>query len=347
MTATSVDPASVYPEKGKGRAQYRINGCASTPRNDTATTSLPPGMELAVTVDTLVSGIHFPSDTAPVDIGYKALAVNISDLAAMGARPDWAVMSLTLPRWDEGWMSEFQEGFHALAEQHGVRLMAWDVGIGPLAITIQIHGQVPCGQALRRDGAHPGDLIFVTGTLGDAGLALAGRGLGTQGPEDGTPFRIPAEYLAFIQGRLARPTPRVTEGIALRGIAAAAIDISDGLAADLGHIVRASSGRRGERLSAAIHVEKLPLSPALRQIPDRMQAWRLALSSGDDYELCFTLSPDRHRRLLQVARKFSCPITCLGRMETRPDAPSGVRFLGRGLASGEELVSGGQGYRHF
>nr|VFJ98595.1 MAG: thiamine-phosphate kinase [Candidatus Kentron sp. H]VFJ98865.1 MAG: thiamine-phosphate kinase [Candidatus Kentron sp. H]VFK03702.1 MAG: thiamine-phosphate kinase [Candidatus Kentron sp. H] len=310
--------------------------------NLSITTSLSPGMELAVTVDTLVCGVHFPPDTAPVDIGHKALAVNISDLAAMGARPDWAVMSLVVPRWDEDWISAFHRGFNELAEQHGVRLMAWDIGVGPLAMTIQIHGQVPSGRALRRDCARPGDLIFVTGTLGDAGLAL-----GTRFADEGEGFEIPEEDKAFIDRRLACPTPRVIEGIALRGIATAAIDISDGLTADLSHIVEASRACAEELggLSATIDMEKLPLSLALQRLPDRIQAWQFALSSGDDYELCFTVPPDRYRRLQQVAERFPCPITHIGCMETDSEARPAIRFLGS--ASGEEAFLSRAGYRHF
>ncbi|MBT8421227.1 MAG: thiamine-phosphate kinase [Gammaproteobacteria bacterium] len=334
----------------QGKMQGQTNG-ASDPlaSNDPlAVTSLPPGMELAVTVDTLVCGVHFPTDTLPADIGHKALAVNLSDLAAMGAAPDWAVMSLTIPRRDERWMSAFRKGFNKLAEQHGVRLMAWDVGIGPLSMTIQIHGQVPRGLALRRDCARPGDLIFVTGTLGDAGLALknilavSGTGQFRQALD------IPSEYRAFIETRLARPTPRVAEGIALRGIATAAIDISDGLIADLSHIVEASHARVADSagLIAMIDVQKLPLSPALQWLSDTQEASRLALSSGDDYELCFTVPPDRYRRLQQAAEGFSCPVTCIGHMEARPGARPGVRFLGSESESHKMPLSG-QGYRHF
>jgi len=293
-------------------------------------------MDLAITVDTLVSGVHFPSDTAPADIGYKALAVNISDLAAMGAVPDWAAISLTLPEIDEIWLSEFHNGINQLAERYPVRFLVGDLGAGPLAITLQIHGQVPHGQALRRDSARPDDLIFVTGTLGDAGLALAGR-FSTE------KIHIPREHRTFLSQRLARPTPRVAEGIALRGIATAAIDLSDGLIADLAHIADASD------LGAIVEAERLPLSNALRQLPDRARAWQLAVSSGDDYELCFTVPPERYEALRKAAEHFSCPITRIGRMVKR----IGIKKLGVG-APGVQILdqngkpfSGGRGYQHF
>nr|VFK43438.1 MAG: thiamine-monophosphate kinase [Candidatus Kentron sp. TC] len=290
-----------------------------------AAISLPDGMDLAVTVDTLVCGVHFPTDTPPFDIGHKALAVNLSDLAAMGAKPDWAALSLTLPEMDRSWISEFHRGMEVLAERHGLRFLG-DIGIGPLTITMQLYGQAPRGQALRRDGARSRDLIFVTGTLGDAGLALAER-FSTR------KSHLSMEHQAFVDRRLARPTPRVEEGMRLRGIATAAIDISDGIAADLSHLANASG------LGAVVEVERLPLSDALRELPDRALAWRLALSSGDDYELCFTAPPGRCATLMKAARRFSCPIARIGHMVEHP----GVRILDR---TGE-VFSPGEGYQHF
>nr|VFK28875.1 MAG: thiamine-phosphate kinase [Candidatus Kentron sp. MB]VFK34064.1 MAG: thiamine-phosphate kinase [Candidatus Kentron sp. MB]VFK76566.1 MAG: thiamine-phosphate kinase [Candidatus Kentron sp. MB] len=289
--------------------------------------SLPPGIELAVTVDTLVCGIHFPEDTSPIDIGHKALAVNISDLAAMGATPDWAVISLTLPsHTQEDWYSQFHLGLDRLAKRYGIRFLLGERGEGPLAITLQIYGHIPYGQALRRDSARSHDLIFVTGTLGDAGLALSQR-FSTQ------KIDIPKKHRAFLSRRLARPTPRIAEGILLREIATAAIDISDGLAADLGHICEESG------LGAIVEVERLPLSHALRQIPERKRAWQLALSSGDDYELCFTVPPTRYNMLMKAAQRFSCPITRIGHMVQNPP----VRILHRD----GKVFSTSQGYRHF
>nr|VFK58726.1 MAG: thiamine-phosphate kinase [Candidatus Kentron sp. TUN]VFK63303.1 MAG: thiamine-phosphate kinase [Candidatus Kentron sp. TUN]VFK67460.1 MAG: thiamine-phosphate kinase [Candidatus Kentron sp. TUN] len=283
-------------------------------------------MDLAVTVDTLVCGVHFPQDATPADIGYKALAVNLSDLAAMGALPDWAAVSLTIPESDEAWISEFHNGMHQLAKRYSVRFPVGDFGIGPLAITLQIYGQVPRGQALRRDSARVGDLIFVTGTPGDAGLALAGRA----SPDK---IHIPVTHRQYLEGRLARPSPRVREGIALRGIATAAIDISDGLAADLSHITDAS------QVGAIIEVQRLPLSHTLQALPERERVWQLALSFGDDYELCFTVPPARHDTLLKVAEQFSCPITQIGRITKHP----GVQILDQ---DGKTFSKGG-GYQHF
>nr|VFK79098.1 MAG: thiamine-phosphate kinase [Candidatus Kentron sp. SD] len=293
---------------------------------NTAVTSLLLGMDLAVTVDTLVCGVHFPADTDPADIGYKAIAVNLSDLAAMSAVPNWAAVSLTLPEEDKGWMSEFHRGMDELARRHGIRFPLGEIGIGPLTITLQLYGHLPHGHALRRDAACPGDLIFVTGTLGDAGLALAAR-FSTE------KIHISQKHGAFIGRRLARPTPRVEEGILLRGIAMAAIDISDGFAADLSHITDASG------LGAIVEAERLPLSPALRELPDRDRAWRFALSSGDDYELCFTVPPERREALIKTAKRFSCPITQVGHMVKRP----GVQVLDR---NGKPFLQEG-GYQHF
>nr|VFJ99067.1 MAG: thiamine-phosphate kinase [Candidatus Kentron sp. LFY] len=312
-----------------------------------AARSLPPGMDLAVTVDTLVSGVHFPLDTAPADIGYKALAVSLSDLAAMGAVPDWAAVTLTVPEVDEGWIAAFHGGMNEIAHCHDVQFPVGDLGRGPLATTLQLYGQVPRGQALRRDGAHPGDLVFVTGTLGDAGLALAGRFSAAR-------LDVPEEHLAFVSRRLARPTPRVAAGMALRGIATAAIDISDGLAADLGHIAEASG------LSAMVEVERLPLSHALEGLADRALAWRLALSSGDDYELCFTVPPERTKALTRAAKRLSCPVTRIGHMARCPGVePAGrdskMESPGTGTGCpGVQVLHGdgrpfsqGGGYQHF
>ena len=287
-------------------------------------TPVPADRELAVSMDTLVGGVHFPPDTSPADIGYKSLAVNLSDLAAMGAEPDFAAVSLSVPALDEAWLSAFEHGTTEIGQRHGVRILTEEIANGPLSVTIAVYGYVPVGAALRRGAAEPDDLVYVTGTLGDAGLALASRN---------GEVVLPGPHKAAVETRLARPSPRVDEGVALRGIASAAIDISDGLAADLGHVSRASAA------GATIELERLPLSAPLARNVDRQRAWRIALTSGDDYELCFTVPPDRQKALERVARRFSCPIVRIGIMEVQP----GIRFRKPDGAA----FSPGPGYRHF
>jgi thiamine-monophosphate kinase len=271
--------------------------------DDCALLQPPAGQELALTVDTLLEGVHFPIGTKPADIGHKALAASLSDLAAMGAEPAWATLSLALPDPDESWLEPFASGLFALAEQHGVQLVGGDTVRGPLAVTIQAQGTVPAGAALRRGGAMPGDLVFVTGTLGDAGAGLdlvLGR-------------RQAAEETAeSLLARLNRPEPRVAEGAALRGIASAAIDISDGLAADLGHIISASG------TGATLHLEALPFSSALESLTSEEERFALALGAGDDYELCFTVSQTRRTAVERLFERFACGCRCVGTVEEAP-----------------------------
>lgn len=266
----------------------------------TAVARVPTGMELAVSVDTLVSGVHFPEGALPTDIGHKALAVNLSDLAAMGAEPAWALLSLTLPAKDESWLRAFGEGFRRLASRYAVTLKAAVLNLGPLAVTVQICGHVPCGKALTRGGARPGNQVYVTGSLGDAGLALAHRA--------GSVCVRQAD-IDEIERRLSRPEPRVQAGIALRDIASAAIDISDGLVSDLGHLLRSS------RAGAVIRVDRLPLSEALDRNVAGPYSTDLALSAGDDYELCFTVPRDRVDLLEEKKSELGCTVTCIGHTE--------------------------------
>ncbi len=293
--------------------------------DDAAILHVPEGMELAVSMDTLVECVHFPAATHPADIGHKALAVNLSDMAAMSAEPRWATLALTLPESDESWLENFSKGFFNLADRYGVQLIGGDTTRGPLSITIQIHGLVPAGAALRRSAARPGDLIYVTGELGDAGLAL----LLLQ-----EKISLSAEQAAHVMTRLNRPEPRVKEGLALRGIAHAEIDLSDGLAADLGHILDASG------VGATLHMERLPLSPAVTSVLDKAGGWNLPLSAGDDYELCFTVPRENQAKLLEAMEQFSCRCTCIGVIEATP----GLRCR---LANGELFEPVRTGYQHF
>ena len=285
--------------------------------DDGAVLQVPAGSALVVSTDTLVRDVHFSDDYSPEDIGYKALAVNLSDLAAMAAQPAWASLALTLPRADEGWIADFARGFFDLADAHGVALVGGDLTRGPLTITVGVYGFAPTGLSLRRNGARPGDEIFVTGTLGDAALALAG---------------LPSPHRAYLETRLHRPTPRVAEGLTLRALASSGIDISDGLAADLGHLLTQSG------CGATVYLERLPLSPALRALddPDRRRA--LATAGGDDYELCFTVPPQQ--RAMLESRWRGAPMTSIGRIEASP----GLRWI---CADGSAYHPPSEGYRHF
>jgi thiamine-monophosphate kinase len=284
------------------------------------------GHELVIAIDTLVDGVHFASGTAAADVGFKALAVNLSDLAAMGADPLAARISLTLPGSIEGgdssWCAAFEDGLAVLARRYGVAATHPLTARGPLCVTVEALGSVPRGMALRRDGAAPGDRILVTGTLGDAGLALAAEGA-----------TMTQEARTFLQMRLARPEPRLAAGIALRGLASAAIDVSDGLVADLGHILTASGA------GARLMVDDLPLSRVLAEKLPRERAWELALSSGDDYELCFTVAPDALARVDDRLRDLDCGFTPIGTVT----AKLGLQCL---RADGSCLRPA-PGYRHF
>lgn len=267
--------------------------------DDAALCQLPENHQLVVSVDTFNEGVHFPHNTIPEAIGYKALAVNLSDLAAMGATPAWFTLALTHSQMEERWLSGFCKGLKHLADMHHVALIGGDTTRGSLSITIQIMGYVTAGKALRRSGARKGDGIYVTGTLGDAGVGLA-VALETpvknpQGQALNLAQSLPIELADYFQQRLAYPSPRVSLGMQLGEIANSAIDISDGLAADLGHILEESD------VGATLWVERLPLSLAMQSAIQHgyfseQQAIQWALSAGDDYELCFTV-PAEHELL--------------------------------------------------
>ncbi|MEI7036484.1 thiamine-phosphate kinase [Fulvimonas yonginensis] len=284
--------------------------------DDAAVLAVPAGQELAVAIDTLVEGVHFPRGTAPAAIGWKALAVNLSDLAAMGAAPAWALLALTLPSAEPGWVDGLAEGFAELAGEHGLALVGGDTTRGPLCLSVAVHGFVPSGQALTRAGARPGDAIMVTGTLGDAagGLRLTREGA--------MPDRMRVDH-AHLLARLDRPTPRVRAGLALRTRAHACIDVSDGLLADLGHLCAASG------VGAELDVETLPLSAALRTVFGAAAARECALAGGDDYELCFTVSPEDVTDVESALAAVACPVSRIGRIV----AGEGVRVPGAAVPS--------------
>lgn len=293
--------------------------------DDAALLAVPDGHALVVSVDTLVSGVHFPLDTSAADIGYKSLAVNLSDIAAMAADPAWATLALTLPERDDSWLAEFARGFAEAAKPYGVQLVGGDTTRGPLSITVQIMGYVRPRECLRRDGAKSGDLIYVTGTIGDGGAGLAVR----QGR-----VTTSAEYERYLLARLNRPTPRVQVGRLMRGIATAAIDVSDGLLADLNHMLERSG------VGATVAVDRVPISPAAASLRESLGGWEAPLTAGDDYELCFAVPRMRQRALEALLPRLGCACTLIGEIETE----RGLRLLG---GDGRRLHGERLGYEHF
>lgn len=303
--------------------------------DDAAVLHVPAGHELVVTADTLNAGVHFPLDAAPADIGWKALAVNLSDLASMGARPAWCTLSLSLPADDPAGLDGFLDGFLELADAHAVALVGGDTTRGPLSIAVTAMGWVEAGAALRRDGARIGDEVWVTGTLGDAAAALV-LGGHVLLPLDGAAMPVvEAGNAAVLRARLARPTPRVVVGRALVGLAHACVDVSDGLLADLGHICRRSG------VGAEIEIAQLPASPALRAaFADDVLRAVLQASGGDDYELCFTVAPSRAAPLRAALAQSGTAATRIGHIV----AGAGVRAL---RADGSAWLAPRQGHVHF
>ena len=290
--------------------------------DDAALLSVPNDHHLVVSTDTLNSGVHFPEDTAPENIGYKALAVNLSDLAAMGATPAWASLAISLPDTDVEWLEKFLDGFFELADENSVQLIGGDTTQGPLSITVTVHGFIPKDQALRRDAAKLGDEIWVTGSIGDAAAGLA-------------QWRAKGLQSAKLRYRLDRPTPRINVGIALRGIANAAIDISDGLLADLSHILAAS------KMGAEIEVCRVPMSkPLLDHFPDDRERYRLQLSGGDDYELCFTAPAHQSLAIEQALVECDVIGTVIGHIV----AGTELKCFDE---KGELFELGGKGFEHF
>ena len=298
--------------------------------DDAALVRVASGMELAISADMLVEGRHFLPRADPARLGHKALAVNLSDMAAMGARPRWATLALALPRVDSRWLGAFSRGFMALARKYRVDLIGGDTTRGPLTICVQIMGEVPQGQALRRDGARAGDDVWVSGRLGAAALAVAAAE---------KRVRIPQRELRALGERLDKPAPRVALGLALRGVARSAIDVSDGLLADLGHICERS------KVNAVIEWEALPATPFVRAMAQRSDAAaRALLAGGDDYELCFTASPRRRAGVLAAAKRARIEVMLVGRIARRERGKPLVRVLD---SVGKPLKARWKGYDHF
>jgi thiamine-monophosphate kinase len=294
--------------------------------DDAAVLELPPDTELIAAVDTIVAGRHFPEGTDARSIGHRVLAVNLSDMAAMGATPAWATLSLTMPSADADWLERFSAGLWDLADANGVALVGGDTTRGPLTISVQILGYVPRGTALRRSGAHAGDLLVVTGTLGDGGAGLAFVT---------APLTAAKPSLAVLEliRRFDYPAPRVQFGISARGIATAAMDLSDGLVGDLVKLAQASG------LAAHVEVERLPLSDAMRAAVAPEQARDWALSAGDDYELLLAVPAARFAELKAAAARLNLTLTAIGELRR-----------GRGVTwslNGKDFEPASSGFDHF
>ena len=289
--------------------------------DDAAVVDCDPGYQLVMSLDTLIAGVHFPLDSQPADIGFKALAVNLSDLAAMAAEPTWFLLSLSIPNYDESWLQAFSQGLRQCATEYPVQLIGGDTCAGELSVSIQISGRVPSGEFIGRAGAQPGDRVVVSGRLGEAGLGLGhlqGR------------VELPANAIEPCVAALNRPRPRLELTPFLRAFASAAIDVSDGLLGDLRHILDASG------CGAAIEQSALPVSSFVR---DR-NLYEFALTAGDDYEICLTL-PERHLGELEAWNREhpQCPLSVIGEI-----TPSGYV-----LNSGDDRLDlqQSQGFRHF
>jgi thiamine-monophosphate kinase len=292
--------------------------------DDAALLECPPGAELVAAIDTLVAGVHFPHGSPPASIGHRVLAVNLSDIAAMGAKPAWALLALTLPSIDETWLDEFTAGLGTLASTHDVALVGGDTTSGPLCVTIQILGQVPKSSALLRSGVRPGDWLFVSGTPGDAAAGLA---------VEQSRLRASAEAEQYLRQRFLYPSPRVELGNCLRGYATACIDVSDGLLGDAGKLAQASG------CAAEIVLSDVPVSAQLVSAVGEQRARELALTGGDDYELCFSVPPSEVDRLRHNLPPQKWGYYCIGSLR----AGRGSRVT----SNGNVIEFSHSGYDHF
>ena len=294
--------------------------------DDAALTRVPQDQLLVVATDTMVEGVHFFKDADPRSLGHRCLAVNLSDFAAMGAEPAWASLALTLPQTDDAWLKAFSDGLFEIAEYYNVQIVGGDTTKGPLTITISLKGYVPEDKVIRRNGAKTGDWIYVTGQLGDSALAVQAKQ---------NDISLPEHHRKHIEQRFNYPSARLAAGHVLRHAATSAIDISDGLLQDLGHILKASN------VSAVVDVTRLPISDDVLGCVDIASAIDLALVGGEDYELLFTVSEERKGYLEQNATAMGTKVTCIGQI--------------RGGNTGVSLVSGDMaypkpthgGYQHF
>ena len=315
----------------QGAGVGRLPHVALGPGDDCALTHSTPQMVQAISADMLVAGRHFFEDTDPQQLGHKALAVNLSDLAAMGATPRSFTLALALPTLDEPWVAAFSKGLLALASAHDCALIGGDITRGPLTIAITVIGEVPPTQALRRDGAQSGDDLYVSGTLGDAALALRWA---LQDPETtAVQTSMTAQARQTVESRMTMPTPRVALGHALRGVATAAMDISDGLAGDLHHLLAAS------QCGAEVAIDTLPVSSTVATLPVDLRR-ALAFAGGDDYELLFAAPPNQAARLAHLAAQVGVKITRIGRIT------DGTALVLRD-AKGVAIANDYRGFDHF
>ena len=334
MNSSEFDVIKKYFTFSSGRDDVLLAG-----GDDCACVIVPEGNELVITTDTLVSGVHFPEQTSARDIAYKSLMVNLSDLASMGAAPAWVTLAITLPEIDEDWLHAFSEQLSSLLSEYDMALIGGDTTRGPLSITIQAMGLVPGGNKLLRSQAQAGDNIYLTGYIGDAAIGLRAV---LEGDDD--------EMLAPCINRLNRPDARVAFAQDLIGLSRCAIDISDGLVADVGHIMEQSN------CGVMIELDKLPLSPSARDyfaknVDEKMDGkvdgkpgdcidWSLLLTGGDDYELCFTVEPGREDEVDSLADKHGLMVSCIGTVTD----DHGLHILDE---NNETLDLDGAGYQHF
>lgn len=295
--------------------------------DDAALISVGNGMQLAISADMLVAGTHFFADCDAFQLGWKSLAVNISDMAAMGAQPKWATLSIALPNIDTHWLSQFSDGFFACASQHNVDLIGGDTTRGHLVISIQIMGEVPIGAAIKRSGAQLNDDIWVSGELGSAALGLAYL------QNTLADNLLNADDLALCLQALHAPTPRSALGLSLRGVATSCIDISDGLLADLGHILNAS------HCGATLDLAAIPCIGLLKASLENPTIQSYILAGGDDYELCFTAPKSARENLAKISAQLNCPLTLIG--ETHADTGLNVMYQNKKMNISKK------GFDHF
>ena len=296
MSLTEFDLIKQYFSQRQSKRSDVILGIG----DDAAIVDVPSDKQLVVATDSLVAGIHFSEQTSPKDVAYKSLAVNLSDFAAMGAEPAWLTLALTMPEANAQWLQAFSEGLFELIDHYSLQLIGGDTTRGPLTISIQLLGFIPYGKALRRQCAQINDGIYVTGQLGDAGLALLDKQ---------QPLQLTALSRNHINDRLNRPTPRCDIGQQLLDVATSAIDVSDGVLADLSHILESSA------VAATINVDSIPRSPILLESVSNAQGLQLALTAGDDYELCFTAPDEMQDKIFAMASQQAVCCTLIGRIK--------------------------------
>ncbi len=295
--------------------------------DDAALISITQGMQLAISADMLVAGTHFFADCDAFKLGWKSLAVNISDMAATGAQPKWATLAIALPQIDHAWLSQFSDGFFACAQQYKVDLIGGDTTRGPLTISVQIMGEVPIGLAIKRSGAQANDDIWVSGKLGSAALGLAylqnSHSISTLNTDD----------IASCLHALHTPAPRIALGLSLRGIATSGIDISDGLLADLGHILKASS------CGATLDLAAIPCTNVLKKSLHNTSTQNYILAGGDDYELCFTAPKSARESINEISNHLDCPLSLIGEIHAGDDL--------KVMYQNQQLNISKKGFDHF